>query len=278
MDTNNLSDLIDRIGNSLEMSNLRTLNEEILNMRLRDEAHKNEIKFYKNIAFLSSKIIEEIKEIDDLLLKIYFIKRYVFNLREIYTDSLNKLEEINDKDFCFLNLNKCNELLKIYQENMNIYNSSDLFELDELLRSFDSYTYPKIEKIVNPVFDSDGYILIHSRMSKEEKIISSVVFIIILLFSSFAMSSFLGIIWEVCFVYQVVTFSIVFMIVFSVSKRESKEIEIYNSKLRTYKNDTSIYRSKIIEKFNTISNTYPEINIIALKLLDLEKGFKLHLN
>ena len=286
MDSNSISDILDNFDNSLNISNLRLLNEEILNMQLIEQAHKNEIKFYKNIVFLSSKIIEEIEKIDKLLVKVYFTSIYVNKIKEIYNESLNKLEEINDKDFCFLNLNKCNNLLKIYERNEINYKSSNFYDLEKLI--------DKIKQIQKPNFNNDSqkpFITFDNQgfmVKKTTAFDSALVFllvgsvgIIVCLFSFSALFKENNNSFEKIIILVVAGFLLLISLAGFASASEfnksDKIIQKFNSDLLNYNNNKNDLNIEISKKIDDINLNFTEFDIIYLKFVELEDRFNIRI-
>lgn len=286
MDSNSISDILDNFDNSLNISNLRLLNEEILNMQLIEQAHKNEIKFYKNIVFLSSKIIEEIEKIDKLLVKVYFTSIYVNKIKEIYNESLNKLEEINDKDFCFLNLNKCNNLLKIYERNEINYKSSNFYDLEKLI--------DKIKQIQKPNFNNDSqkqFVTFDNQgfmVKKTTAFDSSLVFllvgsvgIIVCLFSFSALFKENNTFAEKLIILVVGSFLLLIslggFINVSQFNKSDEIIQKFNSDLLNYNNKKNDLNIEISKKIDDINLNFSEFEIIYSKFVELEDRFNIRI-
>lgn len=127
---------------SRELQAVNKLNKQILENQLKEIKHKEQIKFYRKIAFDAKEAIEIMDSQDNLMFKCFLCEIYAKPLGLLLEDAKNNLEEISDKEYCSI----WNKKLESCIQTLNtLYDQFHKSAYHDIISERDSFEKEKYE-------------------------------------------------------------------------------------------------------------------------------------
>lgn len=108
-------------------------NKRILQNQIRQEEQKEEQRFYKSLSYNSNELVELLTKIEDEVVLNYIVNGNYERIKNSLNTSNEILDEINDKLFCRVTLEKLNSIKLKAEETQENYSTDILSKLDGLL-------------------------------------------------------------------------------------------------------------------------------------------------
>ncbi|MBS0647588.1 MAG: hypothetical protein JSR97_13510 [Verrucomicrobia bacterium] len=232
---------IKRLQRQLNAAN--AVNKGILENQIKETKHNEEQNFYKAYAFKISEQADAILEIEDPILKYHFNKIILNGTIDEIETVIDKLDEISDKQSAKEILKKVKKISIEVSQTSDIYNSSQLPKVINLL-----IDYKSLEASIptKPKFKTKG------RDIKKNKI-----FLWIVLYSMGTIASLVLAFNDYQIIGGIMTFIFTMSVIFNLMK-----ISLANK----FKTDTNNYYNKLI----------PEYEMKNSEIINLLENHKIH--